>query len=517
MAFRSPYPDVAIPDITVHEYLLDRADARGDHPALIDAVTGQTITYAQFAESVRRLAGAFAARGVSKGDVVALFSPNTIVFPVVFHAAAMAGATVTTVNALYTPRELADQLRDSNASLLVTVSAFLDRASAAVAQVPVREILVSDAADGYTSVAELIAQGHPAPVVEFNPAEDVVVLPYSSGTTGLPKGVMLTHRNLVANITQGESVLQIGSDGRLVAVLPFFHIYGMTVLMNSALFVGATIVVLPRFDLPQFLETIVRYRINQAYVVPPIALAFAKHPMIDSYDLSSLNKLFSGAAPLDEELTVACAKRLGCHVGQGYGMTELSPVTHAVAGDDFTAPPGSVGKALPSTQCRIVDVATGEDVEVGVAGELLIRGPQVMAGYLGRPEETAAMIDPDGWLHTGDIARIDADNYYYIVDRVKELIKYKGYQVAPAELEAELLSHAEIADAAVVGVSREGEEVPKAFVVKAQRSTLDGEAVMAYVASRVAPHKKVREVEFVEAIPRSASGKILRKDLRARG
>jgi acyl-CoA synthetase (AMP-forming)/AMP-acid ligase II len=341
------------------------------------------------------------------------------------------------------------------------------------------------------------------------------VLPYSSGTTGRAKGVILTHRNLVANLLQMRSVNRIAPGGRLLAVLPFFHIYGMTVLLNQGIDRRATVVTLPRFDLERFLQAITDHRVQRVYVVPPIALALAKHPDVDAHDLSSLESICSGAAPLDAELSNAVARRLGCRVVQGYGMTEMSPVSHHVP-DGVDVDRASVGYLLPNMEARIVD-AVGDEVSPGQSGELWCRGPNVMAGYLNDADATAATIDADGWLRTGDLAKVDDGGLFTILDRLKELIKYKGYQVPPAELEALLLTHERIADAAVVGVrDAEGEEVPKAYVVGRPGADLTADEVMAFVAERVAPYKKVRMVEFLDAIPRSASGKILRKDLRAR-
>ena len=511
---RSEYPDVAIVDQPIHEVVLGAAAAYGDRRALVDGVTGKAISYAELDTMTRRLAAGLAAAGVRKGDVIALHSPNTILYPVAFYAATRAGATVTTVNALYTAAELHKQLLDSKAKLLVTISPFLPVAEAAIPGTDVSEVLVLDQAEGYRSVTELMATDAPEPVVEIDPAEDVAVLPYSSGTTGVAKGVMLTHRNIGTNVAQCEGMLDMEDDERLIAILPFFHIYGMTVLMNLPLRLGATVVVLPKFELQQFLTVLQDHRITRAYVAPPVVLALAKHPAVDGYDLSALRHVVSAAAPLDGELGEACAKRLGIHaVLQAYGMTELSPGTHATRADDPEPPPGSVGKLFPSTEMRIVD-AEGNDAETG---EIWIRGPQVMKGYLGRPDDTDATVDADGWLHTGDIGRIDERGYLYVIDRLKELIKYKGYQVPPAELEAVLLTDPRIADAAVIGVvDDDGNEVPKAFVVPAAGARLTADDVMEYVAQRVAPHKKVRRVEFIETVPKAASGKILRRELRAR-
>ncbi|USX50502.1 4-coumarate--CoA ligase family protein [Lentzea sp. HUAS12] len=517
MVFRSPFPDVEIPDVSLHQLLFGDIADRADRVALIDGMSGAEMTYGQLAGAIDRMAAALAARGIGKGDVVGILSPNTPYYAVVFHGILRAGATATTINALYTPDEVAHQLHDAGAKMLFTVSVLLPNAAPGAAKAGVTDVVVLDGAEGYPSLPELLANSHPVPEVSIDPANDVAVLPYSSGTTALPKGVMLTHRNLVANLEQCQPLLELNEETRILAVLPFFHIYGMQVLMNGGLRVGATVVTLPRFDLPEFLRVIAEHRTDRVYIAPPVAVALAKHPIVDDYDLSPLKAIFSGAAPLDVDLAAAVSKRLGCRVSQGYGMTEMSPVSHAIpdSRDDISV--GTVGVIIPNLECRLVDPATGEDVGVGDRGELWCRGPNVMKGYLNNPEATAATLDDEGWLHTGDVAVIDADGIVSIVDRVKELIKYKGYQVPPAELEAVLLTHEEIADAAVIGVKdADGEEIPKAFVVRQAGSEIDGDAVIAFVASHVAPHKKVRVVEFIEAIPKSAAGKILRKDLRAR-
>jgi acyl-CoA synthetase (AMP-forming)/AMP-acid ligase II len=326
---------------------------------------------------------------------------------------------------------------------------------------------------------------------------------------------MLTHRNLVANLCQDtydRADTDDWRDERVIAVLPFFHIYGLVSIMNLPLYLGGAVVTMPRFDLAEFLRVIQDYGITRAYVVPPIVLALAKHPLVDQFDVSSLRFMLSGAAPLSAELEIACGQRLGCRMQQGYGLTETSPTTNFVTDELAGQMPGSIGPLVPNTECRIVDVLKGEDAAVGEPGELLIRGPQVMKGYLNKPEATANAIDADGWLHTGDIARIDEDGSLRIVDRIKELIKYKGYQIAPAELEALLLTHPAITDAAVIPVPDEGAgEVPKALVVT--DGSITPERVMQFVADHVAPYKKVRVVEIIDEIPKAPSGKILRRVL----
>ncbi|MEU2875136.1 4-coumarate--CoA ligase family protein [Streptomyces sp. NPDC007070] len=520
--FRSAYADVPAVQLPIHDAVLGHAAEFGDAPALIDGTDGTTLTYAQVDRFHRRVAAALAEAGVRKGDVLALHSPNTVAFPVAFYAATRAGATVTTVHPLATPEEVAKQLTDSGARWIVTVSPLLPAARrAAELAGGIREILVCDSAPGHRSLLDLVASTAPEPSVALDPAADVAALPYSSGTTGVPKGVMLTHRQIATNLAQLDPAITSGPGERILAVLPFFHIYGLTALMNAPLRKGATVVVLPRFELETFLAAIQNHRITGLYVAPPIVLALAKHPAVDGYDLSSLRYVISAAAPLDAELAAACSRRLGLPpVGQAYGMTELSPGTHVTPPDALEkAPPGTVGRLIAGTEMRIVSLDDPRaDLGVGEPGEILIRGPQVMKGYLGRPDATAAMIDADGWLHTGDVGHVDADGWLFVVDRVKELIKYKGYQVAPAELEALLLTHPAVADAAVIGETNDdGNEIPHAHVVRrAGAGGLTEADVMAYVAERVAPYKRVRKVTFIDAVPRAVSGKILRRQLRER-
>ena len=511
MVLKSPHPDVTIADGPLSAATLARAEEFGDRPALIDGPSGRTITFAELARAVKGLAAGMAARGLAKGDVVAIFSPNVPEYAIAFHGIATAGGVVTTINPTSTAEELARQLRAAKAQLLITVPAFLDIAKEAGAQLGIDEVVVFGEAEGATPFASLMGDPDQAPVIAFDPAEDLVALPFSSGTTGLPKGVMLTHRNLVANVAQAKAALAMADGSVAMGVLPFFHIYGMTVIMNLALSEGATIVTMPRFDLPLFLALHQKHGVTHSFVVPPIVLALAKHPLVDDYDLSSIEILMSGAAPLSPELAEAAASRLGCTVLQGYGLTETSPVTHC--NSPATNAPGTIGVLMPQTEARIVDPESGADVAQGERGELWVRGPQVMKGYLDDEAATSAMIDGDRWLHTGDVATVDAHGYYRIVDRLKELIKYKGFQVPPAELEAVLLQHPEISDAAVIGrPDEEAGEIPVAFVVTA----LDPEVVKKHVADHVSHYKQLRDVTIVDAIPKSASGKILRRVLAER-
>ncbi|MFJ7064735.1 4-coumarate--CoA ligase family protein [Streptomyces sp. NPDC101115] len=532
MVFRSEYADVPAVSLPIHDAVLGRAAEFGEQPALVDGTGGDgalTLTYGQVDAFHRRVAAGLAEAGVRKGDVLALHSPNTVLFPVAFYAATRAGASVTTVHPLATAEEFAKQLRDCAARWIVTVSPLLAAARAAAELAGgVEEIFVCDQAPGepeadgtrIRSLQDFLGSTAPEPAPDVDPDTDVAALPYSSGTTGIPKGVMLTHTSIATNLAQLEPLMPMGPGDRILAVLPFFHVYGLTALMNAPLRRGATVVVLPRFELDGFLAAIEKHRINALYVAPPIVLALAKHPAVADYDLSSLRYIVCSAAPLDAALAEACSARLGLPpILQAYGMTELSPATHLVPPAAENPPPGTVGKLLPGTEMRLVSLDDpAEDVPPGEEGEIAIRGPQVMKGYLGRPEATAAMIDEDGWLHTGDVGRVDEDGWLYVVDRVKELIKYKGFQVPPAELEALLLTHRGIADAAVIGVvDGDGAEVPKAFVVRQPHAAeLSADDVLGYVAERVAPYKKIRQVEFVATVPRAASGKILRRELRDR-
>ncbi|PWH05067.1 4-coumarate--CoA ligase family protein [Brachybacterium endophyticum] len=523
MPFRSPYPDVEIPDVTLYDLLFTSLTEEDlERPLTIDGSSGAETSYAELRDQVNAIAGALAARGVGQGDVVALHSPNSPAFVATFHGILRAGGTATTVGAMATGKEIATQLEDSGARLLMTVSPLLDavREAAALVGLADDKIIVLDGADAFESLTDLIAENRPAPEVSVDPSTDLAVLPYSSGTTGRPKGVMLTHRNLVANVAQAAELLGVRRDDNLLAVLPFYHIYGMTVLLNLAILKRASLVTMPRFDLPEFLRIIQDRRCNFVFIAPPIAVALAKHPLVDEFDLSVVSSVFSGGAPLDGEVGGAVARRLGCSVRQGYGMTEMSPVSQLIPAGRDDIPLASVGVTVPNMECMLQDPATREEIPVpesGVSapGELCCKGPNVMPGYLNNPEATSLTIDDDGWLHTGDIGTVSAEGVVTLIDRLKELIKYKGYQVAPAELESTLLTHELIADAAVIaGYDTEGEEVPKAFVVLQEGAQLTEQEVMDFVAARVAPYKKVRQVVMIEAIPKSASGKILRKELR---
>jgi acyl-CoA synthetase (AMP-forming)/AMP-acid ligase II len=514
----SPLPDVEIPDVTITAHVLRKVGDMPDRVAIRDAAGTSSYTFAELSTAIHSLAGGLAARGVAPGTVVGLMAPNVPEYAVIFHGVAVAGAAVTTINPTYGAEEVRHQLQDAGASMLFVVPMFLEVARAAIEGTDVTEIIVMDsfgdaAVEGATSLADVF--GDPIEQVSVDVADHTVVLPYSSGTTGMPKGVMLTHRNLVANIEQVKHAILYKDDEVALAALPFFHIYGMQVLMNGLIANGVTTISMPRFDMVEALQAVQDLKITRFFAVPPIILGLAKHPIVDQYDMSSVRQIFSGAAPLGAELAAEAGVRLGCEVVQGFGMTELSPVSHCTVEGDYR--PGTSGITASNTESRIVDPVGGEDQGVGDRGELWVRGPQVMKGYLNNPEATAATVDADGWLHTGDVAIIDEFGHMTIVDRLKELIKFKGFQVAPAELEALIITHPKVADVAVIGIADdEAGEVPKAFVTAVDGETVTLEEIQALVAEHLVSYKQIKVLEVIEAIPKSAAGKILRKELRTR-
>ena len=514
IVYDSPFPPVPLRDLSITERVFEGlALMPPDAPVLTCGIDGHSLSAAGLAADIRALAGGLTAAGHGAGAVVAIMAPNMPEYAVVFHAALYAGGTVTTINPTYTASEVAHQVRDSGAGLLVTVPAFIDTARTAANEVGVPVAVIGDGTEGAIPLADLMGTPLGAQVpVDLD--THVAVLPYSSGTTGLPKGVMLSHRNLVANVEQTLVMLDIRPGERTVAFLPFFHIYGQTVLMNLYPAAGGAIVTLPRFDLEAFLRLTQDHATRWVFCVPPVALALARHPLVDDFDLSAVKAILSGAAPLGAATTDAIAARLGCSAMQGYGMTEMSPVSHFSGLGRVRA--GSCGQLVPSTSARIVDPESGEDVARGAEGELWIKGPQVMQGYLNRPDATAETITDDGWLRTGDIASVDDDGYFFIHDRLKELIKVKGFQVPPAEVEAALLEHPAVADAAVLGQpDDEAGEIPVAFVVAAPGTAPDLPTLVAHLEKRLAHYKHPKALHLVESIPKSASGKILRRVLRA--
>jgi acyl-CoA synthetase (AMP-forming)/AMP-acid ligase II len=514
--FGSSFPALDVPDATLADFVLQRADALGDKPALIDGPSGRIVTYAQLAGMTRAIATGLAGRGFGAGDVFAIFSPNVPEYATAFHGVATAGGASTTINSLASIEDIVTQLRATHARFLLTVAPFLDRALPAAREAGVEEVFVlGEAVEEASPFTALLGDPASAPSMGLDPIEAVVAMPMSSGTTGFPKVVQLTHRNLVANVIQSSAAIQLDERDVMIGILPFFHVYGLTVLMNLALWRGTTVITMPKFELDEFLRLMQDHGVTYACLVPPIVLALAKHPVVEKYDLSALEFVISGAAPLDADVGQMAAVRLGCTVLQGYGLTETSPVLSAPVRDPARGRPASTGVILPDTEIRIVALDEGaDDPPEGEDGEIWARGPQVMKGYLDDPDANAWIFPGEGWLRTGDIGHCDGDGYLYVVDRLKELIKYRGFQVPPAELEALLLRHPAVADAAVIPApDPNAGEIPKAFVVKVEGADVTAGQLMSFVSERVPSYKKVRRVEFIEEIPRSLSGKILRRVL----
>lgn len=520
--FRSKLPDTDLSNhMSLVDYCLEKFTQWTDKVCLIDGNTGREHTYGEIELSTRRVAAGLAKLGVKQGGVLALLLPNCAEFVQVFLGAAKLGAVVTTANPFYTSAEIEKQMVASGATLVVTQSSYIEKLSGLNVQI----ITIDQHVENCLHMSVLLeADGAECPEVKIDP-DDVVCLPYSSGTTGLPKGVMLTHKSLVSSVAQqvdGESAnFHITVEDTLMCVLPMFHIYSLNSILLCGLRVGATLVIMPKFELPKLLDLIQRHKVTMLPVVPPTVLAIAKNPIVENYDLSSIRMVMSGAAPLGKDLEDTFRARLpNAILGQGYGMTEAGPVlaqTLSMSKPPFTVKPGSCGTVVRNAEVKIVDIETGMSLPYNQAGEICIRGPQIMKGYLNNPEATANTIDKDGYLHTGDVGFIDEDEEMFIVDRVKEIIKFKGFQIPPAELEALLFSHELIQDAGVVSRTDEAcGELPVAFVVRVPGCTVSEEDVKDYIAKQVVFYKKLHNVYFVDSIPKNPSGKILRKDLRNR-
>jgi acyl-CoA synthetase (AMP-forming)/AMP-acid ligase II len=509
MITTGPWPSQAPYPKHPFSQLFEQTARRLPEKAALIGPDEKAYTFGQLWEASQKLARFLQRQAnVTKGETIAVFAPNCPEYAVALHGTLLTGAKVTTLNPLYREREVEHQLEDAEAVVVFAAKALLPTLEAVRGRLPkVRQAYAIE------DIWELVAGESPEPEpVDIDPEQDLAVLPYSSGTTGLPKGVMLSHYNLTSNMRQMLGTGLVSEDSVLLAFLPFYHIYGLMVLLNTTLVSGASCLVMPRFDPDRTLQLIEKYKVSDFFVVPPALLGLAHHPKLDQHDHSSLRYILSGAAPLPAEVANLAAQRFGCPILQGYGMTETSPLTNTSPLDAIKT--ASVGPPVPDTQEKVVDMDSGEELPVGETGELLIFGPQVMRGYWKQPEATAETISPDGWLRSGDIVRMDEDGYLYIVDRAKEMIKYKGYQVAPAELEAVVMEHPAVLDAAVIPKREfEAGEIPKAFVVLKEGQQASADEIMAFVAERVAPYKKLRELEFVQAIPKNPSGKILRRDL----
>ncbi|MGH7276641.1 MAG: class I adenylate-forming enzyme family protein [Candidatus Rokuibacteriota bacterium] len=483
-----------------------------------------SLTYRELEALTNRFARALARLGVRKGDRVCVLTANCPEYVVAFYAIARVGAVVSPMNPSYREREIEYQLNDTEAVAIVVHADLVDLVSAVHPRTrALRHVIAigggTPRGAGVRGFAELIASESPAPPPPSGAGDDdLVALPYSSGTTGLPKGVMLTHRNLVTNNLQFVAAIRLSGQDRLMIFLPFYHIYG-AMLMGGAVWAGATSVLMERFEPTECMRLVERHRVTLFFAVPPVLLMLSNWPDLKKYDLASLRFTMVGAAPVAPELSRRFRELTGVPVLQGYGMTEASPLTHLnpIYDPDLIAL-DSAGLPAHDTEQKVVDLETGGRVlPPGEVGEICIRGPQIMQGYWKSPEATAETIR-DGWYYSGDIGYVNEHGYVFIQDRKKEMIKYKGLGIAPAEIEALLLEHPSIADAGVIGKPHpEAGEIPKAFVVrKPGHAALTADEVIAFVKARLASYKTPGEVEFLDAIPKTPSGKILRRVLKER-
>ncbi|CAH9142761.1 unnamed protein product [Cuscuta epithymum] len=521
--FRSKLPDIPIPNhLPLHSYCFENSSLYPDRPCLVNGADGRTYTYGEVELTCRKVAAGLDKQGIKRGDTIMILLPNTPEFVFAFLGASCRGAVATMANPMFTPAEVVKQIKASNARLIVTQACSVVKIKEYAGENGIKVVCTDTAADGCLHFSEL-AEEEGMREAGVKP-DDVVALPYSSGTTGLPKGVMLTHKGLVTSLAQhveGQNPhFYLRGEDVLLCVLPFFHIYSMSIFL-CGLRVGAQILIMQRFDIVPFLELIQKYKVTICPFVPPIVLAISKSPAVDNYDLSSVRIVMSGAAPLGKELQDTVRDKFPqATFAQGYGMTEGGSVlamSLAFAKEPFQIKSGSVGTVVRNAELKIVDPEIGSSLPRNQPGEICIRGDQIMKGYLNQPEATKSTIDEEGWLHTGDIGYIDEDDELFIVDRLKELIKYKGFQVAPAELEALLLNHPLLSDAAVIPMKdEEAGEVPVAFVVKSNGCSITEDEVKDFVSKQVIFYKRIKKVFFVDAVPKSPSGKILRKNLRAR-
>lgn len=518
--------------LPLHAYCFQNALHYPDRTCLLVGSTAKSYSYAQTQLISRRVAAGLSKLGINKGDVIMTLLQNSAEFVFAFMGASMIGAVTTTANPFYTTKEIFKQFKASQTKLIITQSLYVDKLRETgddslkfgedFAVITIDDAPPPEGCLPFSVLSE--ANEEEAPSVEIDP-DDAVSMPFSSGTTGLPKGVILTHRGQVTSIAQqvdGENPnLYLKPDDVVLCVLPLFHIYSLNSVLLNSLRSGVTVLLMHKFEIGALLELIQKHRVSVAAVVPPLVLALAKNPTVDNYDLSSIRLVLSGAAPLGKELEGALLSRVPQAIlGQGYGMTEAGPVlsmSPSFAKQPLPTKSGSCGNVVRNAELKVVDPETGCSLPRNQPGEICIRGQQIMKGYLNDPEATARTIDVEGWLHTGDIGYVDDDDDVFIVDRVKEIIKFKGFQVPPAELEALLLTHPNIADAAVVPLKDEAAgEVPVAFVVQSNGFQLTEDAVKDFISKQVVFYKRLHKVYFVHSIPKSPSGKILRKELRAK-
>ncbi len=503
----------------VHDLILESCQRFPQKTAIVDSSCGRRLTYAEYGDTVHRLAGGLVSAGLRPGEILAIFLTNSWEFCASYHAATLVGAIPTLLNPTFREREVRYQLESSGATMLITDGPNLEGIGLGGLPNLRRVYTTRGPATGAESFSVLLKSTVAPPKPGHASDQTLAVLPFSSGTTGLPKGVMLSHFNLVANVFQflGPHGTKITHDSVVLCFLPLYHIYGLNVVLNPVLTLGGTLVLMPRFTAAQFLSLMVEEGVTMAPTVPPALNALCQAAEAGQFPRHhQLRWVKSGAAPLAPELGRRFTSLTGILVCQGYGMTEASPVTHIGYLEPELYRPESIGQPLVQTECRVLDEA-GNEVAVGQPGELVMRGPQFMLGYWKEPQATAAVLR-DGWYWSGDIVSRDAEDFFYVVDRRKEMIKYKGFAVAPAEVESVLLEHPAVRDCGVVGCKNAAAgEIPVAFVVLREgtvASERTKEDLCGFVADRLTHYKQPRQVRFVDAIPKTASGKILRRELR---
>ncbi|EOA36845.1 hypothetical protein CARUB_v10008763mg [Capsella rubella] len=519
---RTPIPLPPNPSLDVTTFISSQAH-RG-RIAFIDASTGKNLTFSELWRAVESVADCLYQMGIRKGHVVLLLSPNSILFPVVCLSVMSLGAIITTTNPLNTSGEIAKQIKDSNPVIAFTTAQLLPKISAAAAKLPI-VLMDEERVDSVGKVGRLVEMMKRKPsgnrVMERVEQDDTATLLYSSGTTGMSKGVISSHRNLIAMVQ--TVVNRFGSDDgtqgeqRFICTVPMFHIYGLAAFATGLLAYGSTIIVLSKFEMHEMMSAIGKYQATFLPLVPPILVAMVNgaDQIKAKYDLSSMHTVLCGGAPLSKEVTEGFAEKYSTvKIMQGYGLTESTGIGASTDTVEESRRYGTAGKLSASMEGRIVDPVTGQILGPNQTGELWLKGPSIMKGYFSNEEATSSTLDSEGWLRTGDLCYIDEDGFIFVVDRLKELIKYKGYQVAPAELEALLLTHPEITDAACIPFPDKAVgQFPMAYVVRNTGSSLSEKSIMEFVAKQVAPYKRIRKVVFVTSIPKNPSGKILRKDL----
>lgn len=510
--------EIEIPEISVPEFLHQSVEKYKDKTAI--TFFDFTLTFEELLEQVNKVASAFHKRGLKKGDRVALMLPNSPFYPISYYAALVCGATIVQVNPMYTPDELRYILNDSGASFIVAFEPLSEIVEAVKKDTNLREVIYASAESASQFHELLQDDGDEVPDIEVDPKEDVAVLQYTGGTTGRSKGAMLTHFNLVANAIQSSvAVSPVSEQGeeRVLMISPFFHVYGMTTGLNLGIYNGSNLILLPRFEIEQVVNAIKTFKPTSFPGVPTMYIGLLNYAKEHNIKLDTFKSCTSGSAPLPVEVIEQLQKVTGAPVAEGYGLSEASPTTHRnpVVGIQKA---GSIGIPFPSTDVKIVDQETGERaLDIGEIGEMIVKGPQVMKGYWNMPEETEQTIR-DGWLYTGDLAKMDEDGYFYIVGRKKEMIIASGYNVYPIEIEDVIYEHPKVLEAAVFGVPHpyRGETI-KAVIVPREGQTLTEEEVTDFCKEKLAAYKVPRIVEFRDELPKTAVGKILKRKLQEEG